>query len=179
MKVATGRNSCRPPDKLITARIESVAATISRQPLGLAHHLPERWAEAARCFENVSRKVADDGGRAQFGWTFHHRFVESVPGPGYLFLTHHAVWHAPNGHLINVTPYPDPKHFPLPRPGPSILFLVDDKAVPVVTEQLIAPLPLRFFAMTDEGAIVGYVNQLNETEKKNCEKIYAGSDLPK
>ena len=35
--------------------------------------------------------------------TFHHRFVERMPGPGYLFITHHAVWNAPDGSLVNVT----------------------------------------------------------------------------
>src|SRR5262249_879898 len=49
-----------------------------------------------------------------------------IPEAAYLFLTHHAVWHAPDGRLVNVTPYPDPKHHPLPGPGSDILFLVDD-----------------------------------------------------
>jgi hypothetical protein len=161
---------------LIKVRIDSIAPTISTQPLGLAHHLPESWAQTAKCFENVSRKVADAGGRIQFGWTFHHRFVESIPGPGYLFLTHHAVWHASDGRLVNVTPYPDSKHFPLPRPDYDILFLIDDNAEPVRNERLIAPLPLRFFALTAEKPIVAYANQLNEIEQMQCAKIYSGQN---
>jgi hypothetical protein len=46
---------------------------------------------------------------------------KQVEALGNLFLTHHAVWHAPNGQMIDVTPYPDPKHHPL-APGGSILF---------------------------------------------------------
>jgi hypothetical protein len=107
---------------LIKAHIDAIAPTISSQPLGLAYHRAEIWADASRCFENVSRKVSRDGGRTQFGWTFHHRFVKEIPGPGYLFLTHHAVWNAPDGRLIDVSPYPDPKHQPL-APGGSTLFL--------------------------------------------------------
>ena len=133
--------------KLVKARIDTVAPTISAQPLGLAYHRPESWADASRCFENVSRKGSRDGGRTQFGWTFHLRFVEDIPDASYLFLTHHAVWHAPDGHLVNVTPYPDPKHHPLPRPGADILFLVDDKALPVRNRNIIAPLPLQFFTL--------------------------------
>jgi hypothetical protein len=166
-------------DALIKAAINSVALITSRQSLGLVHHRPERWAQPAMCIENVARKVAVDSGRAQYGWTFHHRFVETILGPGYLFLTHHAVWHAPTGELINVTPYPVLRHFPLPRPGAHILFLVDDSAVPIVSEQLIAPLALRFFAITQEVAIVDYVSRLNETERKSHEEICAGAERPK
>jgi len=41
---------------------------------------------------------------------------------------HHAVWHAPDER-----PYPEPKDHPLPRQCADILFLVDDKALPVQT----------------------------------------------
>ncbi|SRR5216684_2039796 len=161
--------------KLVKARIDAIAPTISRQPLGLVSHLPESWAEAAKCFENVSRKVSQDGGRTQFGWTFHLRFVEDIPGPGYLFLTHHAVWNAPDGRLVNVTPYPDPRHYPLPRPGADILFLVDDKAMPVRTEKLVAPSPLQFFALNDDERLAAYVKRLNDEEQEKCRKLYAGA----
>lgn len=73
--------------------IEGIARQMSRQPLGVALHKPESWALPTNCFRNVERKVRESGGRAQFGWTFHHRFAEKIPGhPLYLYLTHHAVW---------------------------------------------------------------------------------------
>lgn len=157
--------------KHIIARIEAVAPTISHQELGLVYHRPEQWAEPSQCFENAARKVRQDSGRTQFGWTFHHRLVEAFCGPGYLFATHHAVWHAPDGRLVNVTPYPDAKHYPLPRPGGDILFLVDDKAQPIVTDKLVAPLPLRFFPLSDEDGLVAYVKQLNDDEQEKCRRI--------
>jgi hypothetical protein len=160
--------------QLIKAKVSTIAPTVSRQQLGLVHHRPEAWAEATHCFENVGRKIAQDGGRAQFGWTFHHRYVERIPGPGYLFLTHHAVWHSPNGQMIDVTPYPDPKHHPL-APGGNILFLLDDKAVPVRTEKLIAPLPLRFFALGEASELAAHVTRLNDEEQEKCRGIYAGA----
>lgn len=160
--------------KLVKARIDIIAPTISAQPLGLAYHRPEDWADAARCLENVARKVSQHGGRTQFGWTFHLRFLQDAPDLGYLFITHHAVWHAPDGRLVNMTPYPEPKHHPLPRPGSDILFLVDDKALPVQTDQLIAPLPLRFFALTDDERLAAHVKRLNDEEQEKCGRIYAG-----
>jgi hypothetical protein len=156
---------------VLKARIDAVAATISQQPLSLAYHRPESWAQAARCFENVSRKVLQHGGGIRYGWTFHHRIVESIAGPGYLFVTHHAVWHAPDGHLVDVSSYPDTRHRPI-APGGSPLFLVDDKALPIQTEKLLAPLPLRFFVIDDDDRMVAYVKRLNEEEQEKCRKIY-------
>jgi hypothetical protein len=176
-RMNTSQASAEPAniEQLIKAKIGAIAPTISRQQLGLVHHRPEASAEAARCFENVSRKVAKDGGRIQFGWTFHHRYVERIPGPGYLFVTHHAVWHAPNGQMIDVTPYPDRKHHPL-APGRSILFLLDDKALPVRAEKLIAPLPLRFFVLAEDSELAAHVARLNDEEQEKCRNIYAGAE---
>jgi hypothetical protein len=161
--------------KLVKARIDAIAPTISDQPRGLAYHRPESRADASRCFENVSRKVAQDGGRTLFGWTFHLRFAEDIPDAAYLFLTHHAVWHAPDGRLVNVTPYPDPKHHPLPGSGSDILFLVDDKAVPVRNGNIIAPLPLRFFTLYGDERLTAYVERLNAEEQEKYRQIYAGA----
>jgi hypothetical protein len=97
---------------LVRTRINVIAEEISsRSLLGLAHNRPEPWAQPSRCFENVAGKVAQDGGRIRFGWTFHHRLVERMLGPGYVFVTHHAVLNAPDGYLVNVTPYPERLHY--------------------------------------------------------------------
>jgi hypothetical protein len=160
-------------DKLINARIKKIAESSNHQPLGLAYHRPESWSQFRQCFENVERKVREAGGRTIFGWTFHHRLVEAIPGPGYLFLTHHAVWHAPDGHLIDVTPYPEPKHHPI-APGGGILFLVDANALPVQRANLIAPLPLRFFTLNNDERFDAHVAWLDEEEQKKCAEIYAG-----
>lgn len=152
--------------------LDTVARSIGDGPIGLAHHEPEEKAQAHRCFENVADKVARDGGKGMFGWTFHSRIVESIPGPGYLFVTHHAVWHAPDGRLVDVTPYPDAKHQPLGPEG-SIIFLVDPASQPVRTGNQVAPLPLRFFARDADPRLVAYVNELNRNEGDACREIYA------
>ena len=159
---------------IIKACINTIVPKISKQQIGLVHQLPEGESQTARCFENVSRKVNSSGGRTQYGWTFHHRFVEAIPGPGYLYITHHAVWNAPDGRLLDVSPYPDPKHRPLSE-GNSTIFLVDDKATPVQTESLVAPRPLQFFALSNDQQLVTYVNQLNFKEQERCIEIYKGN----
>ena len=154
------------------------AATISRQALGLVRHREEGWGQVTRCFENAKRKVQEAGGKVKYGWIFQHRLVGDVPGPGYLIAIHHAVWHAPNGRLIDVTPYHhDPKYHPL-APGGSVLFLVDDRAEPVVTDELIAPLPSQFLALSNEQRIVSHVQGLRREEEQECRKIYSGKCPP-
>jgi hypothetical protein len=150
--------------------IKAFAATISRQPLGLVLHHPEEWAQATHCFENVWEKVRRSGGRDRFGWTFNYRIAPSTGG--YLFATHHAVWHAPDGKLIDVTPYhQDPKHHPIAENG-STLFLVDDAARPVVVANLVGPLPLRYFALGDGEELTAYVAKLGQLEQEECRRIY-------
>src|SRR5262245_9266324 len=118
--------------EITKAMIERVAQQVSDQQIGLVVHKPEPWAEPTNCFRNVARKVREAGGREQYGWTFHHRLAEKLPGlPLYLYVTHHAVWHEPDGHLIDVTPYPNDRHKPCCI-GNSPLFLLDDKAKPVI-----------------------------------------------
>jgi hypothetical protein len=152
--------------------IKLIARSIGDGPIGLAYHQPEEQAEAHRCFENAARKAAEHGGQVMFGWTFHSRKPEDIPGPGYTFVSHHAAWHAPDGRLADVTPHPDPKHRPLGPEG-SILFLVDAKALPVRTGNQVAPLPMRFFAREVDPRLVAYVDELNRNENDACRKIHA------
>jgi hypothetical protein len=169
--------SSRPPTSRadlctqLRARIDEIAQIISHERLGLAYHRPEPWSQSSRCFENVARKALQDGGRTIYGWTFHHRLVRDISGPGYLFVTHHAVWRAPSGQLIDVTPYPDPKHKPL-APRGDILFLVDSAAMPVMHEGLIAPLPLPFLTMGDDESLAAHVRRLNADEQQNWNEIW-------
>ena len=161
----------------LAKHIATIAPTISRQQLRLAYHRPKQWAEPTRCFENVDRKVSESGGGILFGWTFHHRFAEAIPGPGYLYVTHHAVWHEPpKGMLVDVTPYPDPKHRPL-WPGGDTLFLLDDNARPIRSDKLIAPLLLRFFPLGDVPHLIAHVDRLNKDEQQRCREIYRGENL--
>jgi hypothetical protein len=155
--------------------IKEFAATISNQPLGLARYCSEVWGQPTKCFENVKRKMQQDGGRARFGWMFHYRVVADIPGPGYLIAVHHAVWHAPNGHLIDITPFhPEPRHHPL-SPGGDVLFLVDDRVTPVTRERLIAPLPSRFYPLSADERLITHVQQLVREEEQECRQIYEDS----
>ena len=139
---------------------------------GLVHHRPEEWAHPSRCFENVAEKIRKDGGRIIYGWTFHLRFVEHAPDEAYLFITHHAVWHSPDGSLVNVTPYPDDKHYPLPGSEQDFVFLTDTNAKPVPTKAGAASLPLEFFPLGDDTRLVEYVKQMNQEEQEKCRKHY-------
>ena len=151
--------------------IEEFAATISKQPLGLVRYLPEVWGQPTRCFANVWRKVQQDGGGARFGWMFHYRVVADMPGPGYLIAVHHAVWHAPAGYLIDVTPFhPDPKHHPL-SPGGGVLFLVDDSATPVMGKRFVSPRPSRFYPLSDDKRLIAHVEQLARKEEQELLRI--------
>lgn len=152
---------------------------MSRQSIGLAYHRPEPWARVRRCFENSAEKVRREGcGHIRFGWAFHHRTAE---GKGeYLFAMHHAVWNTPEGWLVDVTPFhEEPWHHPMTAPDGSVIFLVDDEAIPVVTDSVLAPLPLRYFALGDDPRLRDYVDGLRREEERKCQEIYrTGAEPP-
>jgi hypothetical protein len=162
--------SLRPKhSKRLMAGLSDFAQTISSQALGLAFYRPEGTALPTHCFENVLRKVDRDGGRIQFGWTFGTRLSSNGE---YLIATHHAVWHAPIGQLIDVTPmHEEERHRPITHQG-DILFLVDDLARPVQTKSFMAPLPSRFFALDDTAKLNAYVAHLQQDEDRACQVIY-------
>lgn len=150
--------------------IEKFARTISQQLLSLAYYLPEKWAEPNMCFANVEKKRRMSGGTGRLGWTFLYRIAEGIPGPGYLVATHHAVWHRPDGMLVDVTPFNSSQlHQPYcPRDG-SVLFLLDDAALPSTSSDRIS-LPLRFFACGDAPELIKHVEGLRESEQKEWAK---------
>jgi hypothetical protein len=156
------------------SEIDSIAQSISNGPIGLAWHEPEPWAEPHRCFENAAIKAQAEGGKVIFGWTFHCRIVEMIQGPGYIFASHHAVWHDISGRLVDVTLHPDQKHKPLGPEG-NIIFLVDSSAEPVRTGNQIAPLPTRCFARDADPRLVAYVSELNQKELEACRTIYGNA----
>lgn len=158
-------------DSQLVSKINTFAASISSQPLGLAHHCPEPDAKHTRCFENAMQKMANDGGAVQFGWIFSHRYPSDITqSNGYLMATHHAVWYAPDGSLVDVTPlHPDIKHHPF-RPNGSTLFQCDSKAEPVVIGKYIAPLPIIFFPL--DAKVESYVTTLNDREQASCKEMY-------
>lgn len=154
------------------------AATISSQPMGLAYHRPEPWAGVLRCFVNAAEKVRrEERGQVRYGWTFHDRVA--VGKGAYLFATHHAVWQAPEGWLVDVTPFhEDPNHHPY-GPDGSVLFLIDDAALPVRIGSQITALPLRYFAVGDDPRLVEYVDGLRREEERRCEELYESMAGPR
>jgi hypothetical protein len=156
----------------IDEAIRSYAAFVSNQQLGLVHHLPEPWAKLGECFANVFEQVKRKGGRFQPGWMFHSRYVTDIPGPGYIIFSHHAVWHSPNGTLIDITPFHNEiKHQPL-TVQQSVLFLVDDKAQPLVIRNRLTALPLRFFPLSDDERLLSYIQKLAEDEETKAQSLY-------
>ena len=153
-------------------KIKEVSPEISSQPLCQTQHKPEAWSRPVCCFQNVWEKVKRDEGDICFGWTFIHR---TNPQYGdYVIATHHAVWHAPDNKLIDVTPFTEStKHHPVTLAG-NILFLVDESALPFENETLTAPLPLKFFALSDNEELKNYINKLAEEEQRHCQEIYSG-----
>jgi hypothetical protein len=117
-------------------------------------------------------KVRQEGGGILFGWTFNHH---AAPGVGeYITATYHAVWHAPGGQLIDVSPFHDDQRLNPYMENGGVLFLVDDTAKPVVTDSLIAPLPLRYLPLGDDQHLRDYLSELIEKEELECRKIYEG-----
>jgi hypothetical protein len=147
-------------EQTLKAAIARVAAAISTGPLGLALHRPEQQARSNRSFRNVADKVLYDGGAPVHGWTFSYRSGDDIPEPGYLLASHHAVWHSPDGRLVDVTPYPKAALRPI-SPGEDTLFLVDAGAKPTRAGKRFIPLPSRAFALSEDAALAAHVEALN------------------
>ena len=152
----------------IFENLAKFARTICDQPLQWVLHRPEPTARHRLCFSNVGDKIQCAGGKGQLGWTFQKCHKNSVGG--YLVATHHALWRSPDGILIDITPYPDENTHPLSS-GDEILFLADDKAKPVAKPNLIAPLPMKYFALDGTPALAEYVAELQHQENARCDAL--------
>jgi len=159
------------------SKIQQFAAEIGSQSLCQVSHQPKQDANPSRCFQNVSAKIAKDGGNILFGWTFIYR-INSEHG-GYLIATHHAIWCAIDNKLIDVTPFTDdPKHHPITTLSNDVLFLVDELAQPFDNGIIVAPLPLKFFPLSDNTNLEAYLTKLSKEEQKSCQDIYDGKVSP-
>lgn len=59
---------------------------------------PEPYAVVSECYSNVEAKVSRDGGRISYGW-------QIWEWPSVLIEAEfHAVWEAPSGELVDITP---------------------------------------------------------------------------
>jgi len=144
--------------------VNEFAASISEQPLGLAHHCPQDAAKADDSIANVAAFIEEHGGTMRFGWCFHVR-----PGPEeghYLIATHHTVWHNPDdGHLVNLTPYhAEVAQQPVTHKG-ELLFLVDDAASPREEGDQLLPQPDRYFAVGDSDSLMQHIAELESARR--------------
>jgi hypothetical protein len=157
------------------ASLEAFARTLSRGGgFRLARYAPQPWAQPTQCFANARRQATELGGRAVFGWMFHHRLVSNISDAGYLVAVHHAVWRTPGREpqLVDVTPFnEDPRHRPI-APDGDVLFLVDAQAQPLVARRLVGPRPSRFHPLSDDPRLAALVADLQAAETAACRALY-------
>ncbi len=150
--------------------IENFAKSISKHTPGLVYHMTASGAKATNCISNVLQFVEKYGGSVKYGWTFNHRV--SPEYGDYLFSTHHAVWHAPDGKLIDITPFhKDQKHHPITVNG-SVLFLIDDYAEPIQVENYLIPRPLKYYPIRRNKETEQYMKRLKNNEIKYYKDIF-------
>jgi hypothetical protein len=90
---------------------------------------------------------------------FNYRTVEAIPGAGYLIAIHHAVWAAPDGTLIDVTPFhSNPIHRPLAPSRGVVFFLADDTAI----LPKFAPLASRFYPLSGDQRLSDHVKRFEK-----------------
>ncbi|WP_461137394.1 hypothetical protein, partial [Spirosoma terrae] len=131
-------------------------------------HLPDVRAIVNACYQNVDDKVAREGGSAQYGWHFSHKFAPDISEVGYLVATNHAVWRSPLGKLIDITPFhPDQSLRPLNLEG-KVLFLADNKAEPARFEAYPLPHPMKYYALNSGKKLKAYVEELTQKEEAAC-----------
>lgn len=91
------------------------------------------WAIPDFCLCNVERQVAEQGGRAVYGW----RVMEGQHP--IIFHVWHAVWERPDGELRDITPE---EQGVLP---PFVNFIPDPAAIPHGVSPNRQPPPSRFY----------------------------------
>lgn len=73
---------------------------------------PDSGAKLNNCFNNVAKKVKNEGGEIVFGWAL-------LPQRHILEAEKHAIWKSPDEQYIDITPRP----FPIPK----LQFVIDDE----------------------------------------------------
>ena len=112
---------------------------------------------------NVQLVQYKHGGTVRYGWYFLHRL--SIEFGDYLIATFHAVWQEPvNLKTIDVTPYQiEKKHIPIFQNG-ELLFLLDENIKPIEYNNMIIPLPSRFYPLSSSPKLISYIKSLQINE---------------
>lgn len=82
-----------------TPELDSFVATLGLSPIRSIGCAPKAWSEPKRCFVNVERQVAKEGGRMVVGWMWQELVGISISGEA------HAVWQSRDGKLRDITPH--------------------------------------------------------------------------
>lgn len=101
------------PDTLTDAIRLALTGFSIREPIFLQVQ-PTPGMLHMRCYGNVATLVGRYGGKSVTGW-----IVYEGGRNAYLKLVHHAVWHSPEGLLIDPTPTDEKRNLFLPDPDSS------------------------------------------------------------
>jgi hypothetical protein len=129
----------------------------------------------AMSFRNIRLHSQSQGGEIRMGWIFYIDTAKALPHqPAYLCVAHHAVWQTMDNFLVDITPH-DESFPPLMNSEGYILFLLDDHARPQT--DLALALPTRFYPLTEDPALIDFVEQLNLQEQVYCNRCYERAPL--
>lgn len=149
-------------DDILFNAIESFAKSLSNETFGLVYYKPDKDSIITNCISNVIHYVKRCSGSVICGWYFGHR--ESAKFGNYLVATHHAVWRAQDGKLIDITPFHEEvRHQPLTNQG-SVIFQVDTNAKPIKHGKLQIPRPLKFYPILKSEELNNYLKTLEQKE---------------
>jgi hypothetical protein len=86
--------------------------------------------------------------------------------------SNHAVWGAPDGKVIDVTPHLiEGKPHPLTDEAGDVLFLMDETAIPVRLGLAVGPQPSTYHALSGDPELLRYVEDLNRREREDLARI--------
>lgn len=86
----------------ITRPIAAFCRSISAAAPVVLKITPGPTDKAQMCFINAARRVEEEGGAVEYGWS-----IRAWPGV-LAEAEHHAVWRHPDGQLVDVTPTKSP-----------------------------------------------------------------------
>lgn len=166
-------------------KVKDFASQISSNPLIAMEHNPDAQANPLACFGNVMAKVEREGGECVYGWIFGYHKSEFGE---YLTATHHAVWVDSNDTPLDITPFADAQHnYIIKVNNNRVVFVADELAefveINIKSNENVsgreiiirAPLPMKYFPITNNQELKEYIKKEVEKEQQHCEEIYKGN----
>jgi hypothetical protein len=147
-----GRLKSNYQDQAIYKKISSVCEALCPDgSLAIIPIVPGDGCKPNECFANVRRHVEANGGQAQYGWC-----LDVDPDEPFVVANNHALWMAPDGSLIDVTPTLLPEQV--------AVFLSDDGAAPIDKGDACWPHPSRAFPLTKNPRSKRLARRVNQQE---------------